>query len=78
MLFIFQTVKLICKGKSLRNVTASWASHFSRSSVIFNFENLLLHQLFLEVRTVCFLQHLNKFSGNIWKTDKVEWTLNSI
>lgn len=77
MLFIFQTVKLMYLGESLRNVTVSWASHFPRSWVIFSFKNLLPHQLFLEVRTVCFLQHLNKFSGNVWKTDKVELALNS-
>lgn len=76
MLFIFQTVELMYLGESSRNLTASWAPHFSRRSVIFNFENLLLHQLFLEVRTICFLQHLNKVSGNIWKIGKAELALN--
>lgn len=42
----YSSVKLIYLGESLRNITVSWVSHFSRSSVIFNFENLLLHNYF--------------------------------
>lgn len=69
---------MISLGEHLRNGTASWASHFSRRSVMFSFENLQLHQLFLEVRTVYFLQYLSIFSGNIWKTNKSELALNSL